>query len=91
MKFNQFLNQQAGNGPSRRPAQGSQKSSFFNVKRHYCENVTKFTVQCRKIPEGTPIRLKHRFLPYWKHRKTIFESKLFFGKSLIVLKENHNY
>ena len=42
---------QAGNGPSRRPTQGSKEQSFLNM-----QNGTKVEIlsilQCRKIPEG---------------------------------------
>ena len=55
----QNYQEQAGNGPSVRPAQ-SFKKSFINIQK----NTSKFlksNLLCQKIPEGTPVKLESCF------------------------------
>ena len=60
---------QAGNGPSRSPAQGSKSKSFSNLKKNTIAEVLSI-LQCQKIPERICLRLGNYFSPQLEVEKT---------------------
>ena len=54
--------EQAGNGPSRRPAQGSKEKRFSNMQK---DIIVSSILQCQKIPEAIRIRLGKHIFSNW--------------------------
>ena len=52
--------QQPGNGPIRRPAQGSPEARFLKMQRDTIVRMLSY-LQCCKTTEGTPMRSKNAF------------------------------
>ena len=55
-------NKQAGNGPSRRPAQGSKRVEFLNIQKDTIVKISSI-FHCRITPEEMRIRLENHFAP----------------------------